>query len=188
MKKSKSVVLCALFLFSISTAFAQQWKKQPSALEFRVGVLPTFAKDDGAVRLLPLSINYTRRVAEKISLGAFYGYSITETDRQEISDGSVAQWRNRFSAYGLRVAAHTNKFEDWDVYGGFMLGYNHTRLETLSGDVDDITKHMGLQESSGSVTLTGFIGGRYAFTKQIGITGELGFGVSIANLGISYRF
>ena len=189
MKKSVVLSIVLALLFVTQTGFAQNWKKLGrSNLDFRIGLVPTFAKDDGQVKLLPLSINYDYRIAEKITIGAYIGYSVTETDRRIISDGILAQWRNRCSLFGVRVAAHAVKLEDWDIYGGFMLGYNLSRVESIEGDVDEITRHMGIKPVSGKTTLTGFVGGRYAITKHFGITGEIGFGVSIVNLGASYKF
>ena len=189
MKKSIVLSIVISILCLTQTSFAQNRKKQArSNVDFRVGLVPTFAKDDGNVKLLPLSLNYDYRIAEKITVGAYVGYSVTETDRQIINDGVVAQWRNQFSIFGLRVAAHANKFENWDIYGGFMVGYNLSRVETLAGDIDEITKHMGIKPVSGRTTLTGFVGGRYDISKKVGITGEIGFGVSIINLGASYKF
>lgn len=188
MKNSLLFSILALVLFCSQTTFAQQWKKQRSNVDFRVGLLPTFSKDDGEVKVLPLSLNYDYRIAEKISVGAYLGYSVTETSRQEISDGMIAQWRNRFTIIGIRAAAHTNAFDDWDVYGGFSVGYNLTRLETLAGDASEIRKHKKLPESSGRVTMSGFVGARYALTDQVGISGEIGFGISLASLGVSYKF
>ena len=188
MKNSLFFSIVALLIITSQTSFAQQWKKQRSNVDFRVGLLPTFSKDDGEVKVLPLSLNYDYRIAEKISLGAFLGYSVTETERQEISDGMIAQWRNRLTIIGIRAAAHTNKFEDWDIYGGFSIGYNLTRLETLAGDAAEIRKHKKLPESSGKMTMSGFIGGRYSLTDQVGISGEIGFGISLASIGVSYKF
>lgn len=189
MKKSYALSILVVILCSTQISFAQNWKKQDrSNIDFRVGLVPTFAKDDGNVKLLPLSINYDYRIGEKITVGAYVGHSVTETDRRIISDGIIAQWRNSFTTVGVRLAAHAYKFENWDIYGGFSLGYNLSRVETLAGDIDEITTHMGIKPSSGKATMTGFVGARYSVTENLGITSEVGFGVSLVNLGISYKF
>ena len=188
----KNLLLRSLFLLGLITlcnnCFAQKKNQTKWELHAGVGLLPTFVKDKSKVQLLPLQLNLDYRVSEKISLGLLGGYSVTQTDQDILGDTNTAQWRTKYAAYGLRLAAHTNKIEDWDIYGGILIGYSSTRVEILEGDEELVFENKGLKENSGKFLGSAFIGARYDIANQIGIFAELGFAVSLINMGVSYRF
>ncbi|HMR18787.1 MAG TPA: hypothetical protein PKA53_05770, partial [Sphingobacterium sp.] len=68
-----------------------------------------------------------------------------------------------------------------DVYGGVMLGYN---IVTYSVDGND--GGMGNNYGSG-LGFSGFLGGRWLFSDNIGVFAELGYGVSTLNVGITFK-
>jgi hypothetical protein len=64
-------------------------------------------------------------------------------------------------------------------YGGAMLGYNIVGVDY---------KGPGNATSDlSAITYTAFVGARYHFTSNIGAYGEVGYGVSLLTLGLTYR-
>lgn len=114
-----------------------------------------------------------------ISLGGYIG----NTGYKYTDLGYTAKWN--YTTVGVRGAYHYNGFTNvpkLDVYGGAMLGYNIAKYSSDSGD-------SSLENSYGSgLGLTGFVGGRWFFTESIGAYAELGYGVSVLNVGISFKF
>ncbi len=152
-----------------------------------IGMLPTFVKDAGKVRTLPLSLSADYQIAEHFSLGAFAGYSVTETGLRFLQDGSTAQWGNHFTIFGLRLAARSRQMGPWNVYGGLSGGYSISHINMIRGDLEKVKQDRNIQEISGKMLLTGFLGGRYSFTSRAGLFAELGYGISLAVIGLSMR-
>ena len=183
--KTLSLVIATLFFFQ--TSYAQH--SVISKIDFNVGIglVPTFAKDEGIMKVPALSLDIDYRVAENFSLGLFSGYSVTQTDKQLLNDGKTAQWQNKFSVVGLRMAAHSNPYENWSFYGGLNVGYSTSRINALEGEMEKIAAHMGIKESSSRILMSGFVGTRLTIGKKMGIFGELGYGVSLLKTGVSIR-
>lgn len=114
-----------------------------------------------------------------ISLGGYVGNTGYKYDGL----GYTAKWN--YTIVGVRGAYHYNGFTNvpkLDVYGGAMFGYN---IVKYSSDGDDST----IADSYGSgLGLSGFLGGRWFFAQRIGAYAELGYGVSVLNAGITYKF
>ena len=181
-----------LMLFSLTFLFCLAFQTMNAQgrfdVNFGVGLLPTFAKDNGKTKLLPLTLNAHYKITPNFSLGAFAGHSVTETNREFIQDGELTQWKNRFTAVGIRAAAHTDKLYKWDIYGGMVLSYNYSNIEVIEGNMDILADHMGIKEKSGKFSASAFLGARYELTEHVGLFGELGFGISILTLGAGYQF
>ncbi len=114
-----------------------------------------------------------------ISLGGYIG----NTGYKYTDLGYTAKWN--YIVAGVRGAYHYNGFTDLpnlDVYGGAMLGYNIVKY-TADGD------GAGLANSYGSgMGFSGFLGGRWFFTESVGAYAELGYGVSILAVGLTFKF
>jgi len=78
---------------------------------------------------------------------------------------------------GPRGIFHYQFIENLDTYAGFMVGY----------DVKSFPKSNYNLPGSELYT-TFFIGARLYITKNIGVFGELGYGVSPLQLGLCYKF
>ena len=114
-----------------------------------------------------------------ISLGGYIG----NTGYKYTDLGYTARWN--YTIVGVRSAYHYNGFThipELDIYGGVMLGYNIAKYSSDSGD-----DSLGNSYGSG-LGLSGFVGGRWFFTEQLGVYVELGYGVSALNVGVTYNF
>lgn len=97
--------------------------------------------------------------------------------------GYTAKWN--YIVVGARGTYHYNGFTDvpnLDIYGGAMLAYNIVKYKTEGGGAD-------LSDNYGSgVGFSGFLGGRWFFTDNIGAYAELGYGVSVLAVGATFKF
>ncbi|MEN0004018.1 MAG: outer membrane beta-barrel protein [Bacteroidota bacterium] len=184
--KNLLLVVCSLVLTCCFQSLQAQVAK-PGAIDISVGVglLPTFNKDDGDVKLLPLTIGADYQFSQHFSLGLLYGHSITEAE-EVFLDADPVKWSNSFSTVGLRVIVNGGKWEKWDVYGGFSLNYNSSVITILEGNNPSVIETVGL-ESETTFSYTGFIGANYAIDKKWAVFGELGYSVSIASVGVKYQ-
>ncbi|MCP3933248.1 MAG: porin family protein [Bacteroidetes bacterium] len=190
MKKTKAlfIALCMLFLLPFSVWTQNRlFKKGQLDANFSIGLLPTFLADNGKVILLPISVSADYRIADKFSMGLYAGKSITETKRTDIQDCPNAHWKNSFTTIGWRGSIHFTEREKFDIYGGFLLIYNHSKVEIKDEKLATLSRHLGIKPRSGTLTYSGFIGSRYALGKNLSLYGEIGYGISLISLGVSYR-
>ncbi len=79
-------------------------------------------------------------------------------------------------------------FKKAELYGGALIGL---RIETYSYETNNPDpRAFDYRVSRGSVfpTFSVFVGGRWYFAKNIGLFGELGYGISYVTGGISFKF
>jgi hypothetical protein len=79
---------------------------------------------------------------------------------------------------GPRGYFHYTFIKNLDTYGGLFIGYRKT-TETV---------YLGNKISDGGITASIFAGCRYFLNKNLAAQAELGWGLSIFNLGIAFKF
>ena len=89
----KVMLLSVLTLFLIRIANAQHGRQKNNYLDINagIGLLPAFVKDAGKAKTLPLSLSADYKLAKHFSLGAFAGYSVTETSLKALPAGGAGQ-------------------------------------------------------------------------------------------------
>ena len=186
----KKIMLLSVLLFSLAQmATAQHNRGADHRLDINagIGILPTYVKDAGKMVSPPLSLSADFRLSRNFSLGAFTGYSVTETGLRAMRDGGTAEWRNSTTLAGLRMAVRSSQMGPWNIYGGMTLAYAHADIEIMEGQLEKVKAEKGIRESSGKMIYGGFFGGRYSLTPHLGVFGEVGFGISLASVGLSVR-
>jgi hypothetical protein len=68
-----------------------------------------------------------------------------------------------------------------DSYAGLTLGYNIVSSKEIG------TVRSGYSASSSYFLYVGHLGLRYYFSQQLGAQVELGYGLGVINVGISYK-
>lgn len=191
MKKLLIFSFLLISTYSIASAQSKKYTKPDAKyinINAGIGVLPTFLKDAGKAKILPMSISADYKLAKSFSVGAYFGYSSTETGMVELNDGSTAQWTNNYKVAGVRLVAQSRSRDGWNVYGGMTVGYGHSDIDMMVGEISKLKDNRGVRPQSGKMLMTGFIGGRYSFTDHVGIFSEVGLGgVSLATAGLSIR-
>lgn len=152
------------------------------------GLLPTFLKDKVTQELPPVSLRYENRLSQNYSIGLEVGHSISTTQAKD-PGAEAKQYRNRFYHLALRNTVHCNceAFDNWDIYGGFALGYNLMRLSVLGGTFGEFERLNGIKAEKSRMTFHGFIGARYACNEALSFYGEFGYGISIIQIGVGYQ-
>ena len=182
-------LILSLLAIGLALQFAQAQRFEPHVdLNLGIGVLPTFVKDHGKAKVLPLALTADYKFNEHFSLGLAAAYSVTESGVHQFRDGTSAQWRNSFAAVTLRAAAQSSLLNDcWNVYGGLNVGYANSKIDMIYGAEKKVKKERGIGRPGSNFLYTAFLGTRYCLGERAGLFGEIGFGVSLATVGISVR-
>lgn len=187
------VILVSLIALGLSTLNAQTLKRGDFDFAAGLGLVPTFAADNARASVLPLSLRASYRLANNFSLGAYAGFSSSEADKINLPDGRANQVTNDTYILGLRAAAHTYRYEKWDLYGGFLVGYNISDVaqSAYAPAIDDEKTERPLptfsRPAENQFTFSGFIGASYFPGKRVGVFSEVGFGISLVNLGVQFK-
>ena len=116
-----------------------------------------------------------------ISLGGYVAFKSYSYDYGYSSYNS--KWN--YTIFGVRSAYHFNGIPSnkFDVYGGLMLGYR-----SISFSNNEPGYNYNYNYGGSDIILVGFIGGRYYFTENFAGFSELGNGIAILSLGVTYKF
>lgn len=178
----KRIMLVIAVLFVTVSTKGQQFKKGTTAVNAGIG-LGTALGGLGKARPA-VSASVDRGMWDVggpgvVSVGGYLG----NTGYKYSDGGYDAKWN--YFIVGARGAYHYNGFSSLsklDVYGGVMLGYN---IVSYTADGDEIST--GNSYGSG-VGFSGFVGGRWLFSENVGAYAELGYGVSVLNVGVTFLF
>lgn len=140
-----------------------------------------------------LALGYEHGVSDLgagvLGIGGYVGFR-TLTHRWNWGPNYEYDWRYTYLILGVRGAWHYN---DWhgvselDTYGGLMLSYNIVSWKDHTVYPSGVVRASSGSAASG-LGLTGFLGARYYFSNSFGAQLELGYGVSVLNLGVAYKF
>lgn len=207
----KVLVLLPILLIGLTSLFAQEAQKSSEKrnhtvtkfrkgdIEFKagIGILPTFIDKKSKVVTPPVQATIGYRINPNFSVNAFAGYSSTIGAIDAKPDGSSYQSKNDFLVVGLRLEGHMTRIENVDIYGGLTLAYNkpfvtHTQLTFPQHPINDAgtpsPTPFNPNVKNNNVIAGGFVGGSWYFAKNIAVFGEVGYGVSIATVGLGYKF
>ncbi len=189
-------ILCSLVLVivSLSTIQAQFTKIEKGDVDMAagIGLVPTFAADKGKAIVPPLSFRIDYRISRQFSLGAYAAFSSTESSIITQPNGSVERFETDYTIAGIRGAVHGNPRDNWDVYGGFLIGYNMPSVKhfiiTPASDVKDLEEAPSFtRPAQNRLTYSGFVGAAYYFKKNLSVFAELGYGISLLNAGLQIK-
>jgi hypothetical protein len=187
-------LLCALAL--PCTIQAQSTPKSHGKLNISagVGIVPAYTGTDSKGKFLPVSLRVGYAIGKKLHVSGFFGYSNTTSNPRLFADGFSSKLENKSMTFGLRTEVRKDLTSRVDLYGGAMLGYSHSDVK----EYEATTGQLFLREPGkptpynpnapdGQVIYAAFVGSTFYLNKSFGFFGEVGFGVSIANLGVTLR-
>ncbi len=192
-------IIVILFAFNVQFVVAQNYGRQDDLrfkagqveLQAGIGLLSTFVSASAKTKTPPVSVGVNYRFKDFLSVGAYFGYSSTAYNGSA-KDGhgntiKEDQFRlqNNFYLTGLRFQGHYSQGQ-LDFYGGAMLGYNFSKIDTNIEDVKDRPEGILIKEGN-LVTYSGYIGLKYITPSKLGFYGEIGYGASLVTVGLSYR-
>ena len=88
-------------------------------------------------------------------------------------------WKSSTIIIGARGALHYALVDKLDTYTGLMLGYN-----IVSTKYTGSTNHGA---SGSGLSWAWYLGGRYYFNQSTAAFAELGYGVSVLNIGVAFK-
>lgn len=195
MKRLITALLLCGALSSTSTLFAQS-STTPSrfTISTGVGLFPTYYKAGEGAKVLPLSMKFGLDVSKNFSLGAFFGYSSTTAKPNIFKDGFDSYIVNKTKVFGLRTEFKREFSDRIHGYGGAMIGYHLADVKEYSSGTkalviraSDAPTPFNPNEKKGKITYSAFMGASVSLAKRLSLYGEIGYGISIANLGVTVR-
>ena len=157
-------------------------------LNLGIGLLPTYAKDEGRPAGAPISASLNYRIQPNFSIGAFAGYSSTQGSRVFKGSTMASSWQNRTTVAGLRFAAHSNPIGNWEFYGGMATGIHISRFDIIEAEARAKALHHGFNSRTSKFYATGFLGARLCLKNNLALFSEVGMGDSLLKAGLSWRF
>jgi hypothetical protein len=185
MKKSAffCIALMVISFFSAVRVHAQAFEAGTNVISGGIGLGSSLASGyTYGTQGIGLSAGYERGIWEAgpgvISLGAYLGYKTFGYS----ADGYSYKWN--YTIIGGRGAYHFTglNIENLDLYAGLMLSYDNLSFSAST----NIPGYSGSYASG--IELTPFVGARYYFAGNLGGYAELGYGVAILSIGLSYKF
>jgi hypothetical protein len=168
-------IAAAMLAFFSSNANAQYGGKGQMDLNVGVGLGTTLGLGGG----LPISAALDYGINDNISVGGYVGF-VSQSE-----DVGFLTTKQTNIIIGARGAYHLDLIDNVDTYGGLLLGYNIVSAEVTSNNP---IFPAGVAAGGSAVAFSGFIGGRYHFTDNIGAFAELGYGIAYLQLGLTYKF
>lgn len=176
----KMILLVVMTVAAFTHAQGQQFQLGSNAVNVGVG-FGTALSGLGTGRPA-ISASYEHGLWEAgpgvIGLGAYAGL----TGYTYKTEGYTQKWN--YTVIGVRGAYHYHGFTSvpqLDPYGGVMLGYNIVSYSATGDYTGPNTYGSGLGFSL-------FLGSRWFFSDNLAAFAELGYGVSVLNAGIAFKF
>ncbi|MEM6397301.1 MAG: hypothetical protein AAF741_13220 [Bacteroidota bacterium] len=156
------------------------------SIDGQIGLIGTFSKDLTRSITPPIAIGVSYRINPRFSVGiqgsmSRYGAEINYFDR---SYTTAVQTTNRMIQ--VRINGHIPIGLRGEIYGGLGIGIRDAEVAAQEAPLEKNGAESIVLPQDGFLT-TAHIGGRYSLSPRIGITGEVGSGLSLMNVGISYR-
>ena len=190
-----ALLLCGA-LSNTLTISAQSSTTTPSrfTISTGIGLFPTYYKASERTGMLPLSFKVGIDVSKNFSLGTFFGYSSTTAKPNIFTEGDNSYITNKTKVLGLRAEVKKEFSERVQGYGGSMIGYHHADVKEYNKDTKalviraaDAPTPFNPNEKKGKLTYAAFMGATVKVAKKVNLYGEIGYGISIANIGVTVR-
>lgn len=191
MKQFTLITLATLFTLALN---AQKTIIEPGTLQFNaaIGVVSTYFKDDVQTSVPPVSVSAEVFVSPNISIGLYGAYTQAKGERAYENADVLESYDNKTKQFALKSSFYTNEMNNWRVYGGVLTGVSMADVDkdssTIKGDTSDNEPSFSRPESPNTFMFSGFVGVQRRVKKHVFAYGELGYGISLVNLGLSYRF
>ena len=183
-----SVIALAGFLNTYRVQAQSPYELGTQTVSAGIGLGWSYSYYGSTTSFPAISLSYDYNIYEledvgMISIGGTFGYKRISYDYP--ASNYKASWTTM--VFGARGALHVNIFdmENLDTYGGLVLGIRSVRYKDTY--YDQYTGSNPYSYGGAHVMLAGFVGARYFFNPNIAVYGELGYGISILNLGVSFE-
>lgn len=188
--KMKSIIaglaLMAAATFSTVGAQAQDvFNRGTNVVSLLVGVGGSLVSTSNMI-VPPIQFNYEHGLVDglidgKASVGAGIGAGYAASKYTIFG----SRYITNYGFVGARGSFHYQFIPKLDAYLGALLGAG---FQASNVKVVDYTSTVNSNDSNVGFAYGVYAGARYYFTPNIAVNTELGYGISIFNLGVTFRF
>jgi len=186
--KAKNVFkgLVTIILLNIVAFSNAQIQEKQHLLNFGLGLGSSYSVSGFKTTIPPIEASYEVMIKEKISVGGFLGLSGFKSEYNVGTLSSTTKY-SYFNIGGL-VNYHFVNDETWNVYIGGKLGYTSNSVKDESNFNFGESQNSVNSDAKGSGILFGAnVGARYHISEKLAVHSELGYGISLFKMGITYK-
>ncbi|MDR0371057.1 MAG: hypothetical protein LBH80_04300 [Prevotellaceae bacterium] len=173
----KKIIFGLFLLFSFSAASqAQVFSQGDKVVNVGIGFGSYLGGSGYSIIIPPLAGSFEYGIVDglingnaSIGVGGYLGFASEKT----------FDWHYNYFILGARGAFHYQFVDKLDTYAGLILGYNIT---SSSGSGIGVNNN-----SLSGFAYSTFVGARYYFTESIAAFAEIGYGISILQLGVAIK-
>ena len=151
------------------------------------GLTNTFSKDVTRTISAPLSVGINYRFSPVFSMGLFAGRSNYASEMNYFDKRYTTATETRSQIFSLRLNAHFPVGLRGEAYGGLGLGHRSTDITATEEPLNPEVDNEPIVRPQNGFLSTAHIGMRYSLSPRVGLQGEISSGISLLNVGISYR-
>ena len=186
-------MIMLLMLFSASTINAQL-QKSDAMFNLGLGLSSYYTSGSGfKVSLPPLEASYESFVGDNFSVGGFLGYYGAKYENEYEVAGIVFDTEIKYSylSFGALGNYHFVNDNTFNMYAGANLGYVSAKTKVSYSideelfEEDDILNNAGAKASG--ILFGAHVGARYHLSESLALNAELGYGISLLKIGVSFK-
>jgi len=186
----KKIIALLCFCFGSCFGYAQLEDGQ-SMVNLNLGLNSYFASGSGfSTTIPPLEGSYEKMISDNFSVGGFIGTYGTKYTLSGSGFGSSYNSETKYSYVNVGALGnyHFVNSESFNLYGGLKLGYVNSKVSSeASASVSGYTETLS-SDAKGSGFLFGLaIGARYHLSEKMAANAELGYGIALLKLGITFN-
>ncbi len=181
------ILVAALCLSAgVATAQEQTFAQGTNLVGIGIGFGGNLYSGSGYKKIPAFTLTYERSVKDKLfdeksalGVGGVFGYTSAKWE------SGWSDWGYKYTniIIGARGTLHYAFVNKLDTYTSLTLGYN-----IVSAKWTGTGSSLGTVASASGFTWMWNVGGRYYFTDKLAAMLELGYGFSILNIGVTYKF
>ena len=186
------IFLCMFFICTI--AHSQSSPAGSFFISSGVGIIPSYTGKTTQTDFPAVNLEIGYRISKGFSLNTYFGYTAVSSTPKVHSDGIESEVQNKTKMIGLKGQFHRNFTDKIEMYGGALVGISSfKRSETDMRTGEKVLRT--IEEPSpynpnaptAQFLYSGVIGCKYWLNPKVGAYTELGFGISLLNLGVSVK-
>ena len=171
-----------LLFFLLNTAKAQEestpFEKGQIDLNAGLGLLSLLRADGSESKMPPITLAADYAISDMMSIGGFVTFAKNKIDYRN-TWGEDVRASISHTIIGCRSLFHFYSESKFDPYLNGMLAY-----DAVSSKVSEGSPYTAKSQLRFGI----YVGSRYYFADDAAIYGELGFGASLMNIGLSFKF
>ncbi|HEX8314983.1 MAG TPA: hypothetical protein VF609_08320, partial [Flavisolibacter sp.] len=183
----KKMILSLALLTNFSVGFGQGGPLTKGDIKLNASIgLGSFIKAAGGQTTFPpLTGSLEYAINENTTLGPVIGYTATEDRANYAALGIIDTYTFSNFLIGAKGNHYFNTSESFEAYFGAILGYNAESMKLKSSSARNGTSEYNV--AGGSGFFYGIhAGGRYKFSPSLAAHAELGYGIAILNIGLTF--